>query len=300
MNNLDLSKVQPVNQPKRGVPKTKRQEAISRHQKPATSVHAKQTVNLHMGLGTVSAEIIEQQILKGLGKWAVSNTAQTPLEELKTNAEILVKGLGPKPSTPTPLSVLGDQPKTPFTYYSELDGKGDFNSINSVDMNTESVITAFDSEANLPEGEESDFEDVEYKFDHSHPAAAARKRTSISAFAPALVRNVIEKNAFHADRATAYVKYLDWLSEKISDSIKEGATYNQRSNEWQTKKLVSDTATALYRDQLSYENSLTDLQRKTIQQDERIAELEALLAKPKRTRRTKEQMAADKENTNNV
>ena len=246
-----LEGVTPVNTPK---PKptrkkrTKKQDADARHQSPSTARHKDILARETFSLGMVNREVVEQQLLLGRGEWHPSNKDSIPLDELRKNAELLIKDLGTAPAMPTPLMMLGEEPISPYTKYQPQVG------MENEKPNPDIVNNLQFSDA------EGDFNIEMYML------------------APAIIRKCVSRDKVHLDRAIAFRSYFNYMAEVMLKLCDEGARYNGKVKQYRKKKALSDKATSLFKEQLSYENSLTEMDRKTIDQDSTIRVLQEQIA----------------------
>ena len=259
------------------VPKTAQQEAKARHQSPATDTHAQMERSDYFGLGTVPVEMIESQILKGIGAWHPANKKQIPLDVLKKDYFTLKKSMGKKPAQPSPYEFLKDHTTpsknvpTPFHFYKQLGGVSEPTTLNRIDIEEKSAGHAVEHSFNTNNSDEEG-EGKTYAMQHTHASASFSDSVSLTNFPQYILRNVASNNTFYPDRAEAYKQYFLWLSEVCADTVSIGDKYNKRLAEWEEKNHVLTSLHELITKQQAYNNSLTDLHRKEIMRDELLKE----------------------------
>jgi hypothetical protein len=239
-----LKGVQPINHKARKAPTmTKKQEADERHQ----NMYSRRK-HATYGMPSIDAESIERQLALGRGSFCPENIQSTDTDTLQADSETLKAALGHKPSSPTPHSIYGPNPPTPFQFLQKKDG-----SVMEADV----------------------MNSVELALGKSRTGS---KMASIDNLSKSIILKITAEHTFHDDRADAFVEYFTWLTEKIKEAKVMGVKYAKEIGEWKRRKELSDAATALYLAQANWDATLSDGQRRLINQTSRVDELEQSMA----------------------
>jgi hypothetical protein len=239
-----LAGVKPVNRTPRKAPTmTKKEEADARHQ---TMYDRRKHATY--GMPSIPAETIEKQLALGRGSFCPENLMSQETDELQADSETLKAALGRKPSSPTPHSIYGPNPPTPFQFLQQKDG-----SVMEADV----------------------MNSVELALGKSRTGS---KMASIDNLSKSIILKITAEHTFHDDRAVAFVEYFTWLTKKISEARTMGKKYGKEIVEWKRRKALSDAATALYLAQANWDATLSDGQRRLISQTARVDQLEQSMA----------------------
>jgi len=259
-----LKGVVPVNSSQKVASLTTKKDAADRHSAPSKTHKKDATKSRTFGYISIERDLIESQLILGLGQYHPNNVDKIPTEQLLEEAHLLTDRLGPEPSVPTPKEIFGAVPKSPNTFYQLLPKQtSHYDGINQV---------------RLPFALRADAKDNKTL----HGATDETAQVSLETLPNKIWLNIAVDKTFNRNKATAYIQYFQYLIDNISEHIEEGIAYNTRHIDWHLKQSLQQQAVQLAKEQSSWDAALTASDQREIQRqiiyEQREQQLETLIA----------------------